>query len=62
MHTYTAGAKGKFFVGYYILERSYGDGDQCVATHAWQCLSTHDNEPDAIKRVNFLNGGDRASY
>lgn len=57
MHTYAKNNDTNFVVGYFILERSYGDGEQCVATSSWVQLSQHSNEHEAMCRVNFLNGG-----
>lgn len=57
MHTYRKTAGDTFEVGYYAPDYRFITEDDAVATGTWQTLSTHFTEQDAIRRVNFLNGG-----
>jgi hypothetical protein len=49
MHTYLQSEPGLWTVGYFRRNRNGID--------EWNALSDHDKEIDAMRRVNYLNGG-----
>lgn len=56
MHTYKRTENGRFNVGYYFPDSHHTLGG-ANTSYEWQTLEEFDDEADARKLVNYLNGG-----